>query len=493
MKKRIIITEKQYREIFLNKKNGNILINEQLKGFGNFLSNSLDNIFNPGALELYAKNLKKGVNKKEELKNLLKIDENGLNKLKSIFGGTEINTLDELKSLLNNHIFTKEDISKLYTINSFRTQIQNSLLQDDDVKKMFSVYKTMKSKLKDEHPDLQKIDDLIDKYIPRDVKEILLKSQDIYPIESKDIKKGGDVLKKSLPTNLTFDISENEIIRMLNNIDEIEGIAKMVKEKGLNLINFEKNYLKFSDEKDRAAWIKISKDLTENDLKLVKSKLEELKNYLSENNINYAEFIEKFYKLRPKKYKQIFIEIGNKYPFIPNKLLNFMYLALPLLTVGGTYIFVNSTISSYNKFKKLKETNDILTKKFLGFLNKNYSEIYKKYLKDENFFKITVEEGNKITLIDTSGIIKNDGKTAYFEYQYDEKNDTFKETSDEESFENSPKGFNEFLIKNPGFKLNDTDIINGEKDIFTISTSDNEEYVSFNYKDGTFIEVPEQE
>jgi len=265
---------------------------------------------------------------------------------------------------------------------------------------------------------------------------------------------------------------------MLNNIDEIEGIAKMVKEKGLNLINFEKNYLKFSDEKDRAAWIKISKDLTENDLKLVKSKLEELKNYLSENNINYAEFIEKFYKLRPKKYKQIFIEIGNKYPFIPNKLLNFMYLALPLLTVGGTYIFVNSTISSYNKFKKLKETNDILTKKFLGFLNKNYSEIYKKYLKDENFFKITVEEGNKITLIDTSGIIKND---------------TFKETSDEESFENSPKGFNEFLIKNPGFKLNDTDIINGEKDIFTISTSDNEEYVSFNYKDGTFIEVPEQE
>jgi hypothetical protein len=444
MKKRIIITEKQYKEIFLNNSNyynilkenvGDELIKLLRKNFdkNTTLKKISDDLTGLRSLHPTQGVLDQIQSKIQTFERI--IGDDNLDIFKRVLGVNKIEDPNSLfKAIRNKNNFTKEDLSALYNIDidilentSFREILIQSLKQDVNIEKLFITYKSLIGRVDKTNPSRITVEKIINDHIPIEIRQTL----------ENDRNFAYDVGKSLTTTNLPSNISKFNLNGLLDNIpdrlNELESfMTKMVEEKK-TLDEFFLSGKIGINKDDLIKWRIFSENLTPEEIKNIGESLDELKTLINKNGINPKTFYTKLESIIPGPWKQFIINVANKIGLGGKR----TFILMIVYYIGITLLGGVGTLTLYN---------------VPAFLKK----------------------------------LMSDKKTST-------KNDSVKKISDKVSYENSPKGFNEFLIKNPGFKLYDTDIIKGEKDIFTISTSDNEEYVSFNYKDGTFIEVPEQE
>lgn len=513
MKKRIIITENQYKEIFSNNKYYKILVNEQWDNIASKIAKKIGSLtkFSEPFIPLRT-NLKTLESELDNLRSLpttnnnnlrisqkrssiravkdslkdkfrVKIGDDNLGKLDAIFHNYDIYDPESLIYALNNKgDLTKGELGNLYKIDfnlddngttTFKTILLNTIKADENVEKLFITYRSINNRLKQTHPSNIRINDVMNNHIPTDIKRDLLKDDSF----ARSVEK--NQLLANIPDPSVW--NPGSILNDIpDNVNELEELIEKMKSQLENLNTLYNNPVSVLDKTSRDLWNTFQSNLTKTDVQKIASKYEELEMLINKNGVKPKEFYKKLIDITPNKWKRLVLKMRPPFKGVLIPLVYFSGLLFVGVPIGASIYDLYDYVMK-DKSKKVDDTD--IKSKFLPWLKTVNKESYDKVILNQKNYTITVD-GKNLT-------IKNkEGKTHT--YLYDETNNTFDEVDDETqstgTFENSLDGFKEFLKLNPSEMANDGDIPDGVQDIFTISGSSGVPYVTFNFENNTFVE-----
>lgn len=511
MKKRIIITENQYKEIFSNNKYYKILVNEQWDNIASKIAKKIGNLtkfsepFKPlrtnlKTLESELDNLRslpttnnnnlrisqkrssiRAVKDSLKDKFRVKIGSDNLGKLDDIFPNYDIYDPESLIYALNNKgNLTKEELGDLYKIDfnfddngttTFKTILLNTIKGDENVEKLFRTYRSINKRLKQTHPSNIKINDVINRHIPTDIKNDLVRDDSF----ARSVEKSE--LIDNIPDPISVWNPESILNDIPDNVDELEELIEKMKSQLENLNTLYTNPVSVWDKTSRDLWNTFQSNLSKTDVQKITSKYEELEMLINKNGIKPKEFYKKLIDITPNKWKRLVLKIPGPLKGITIPTAYFLGLLFVGVPIGATIYDLYDYVMK-DKSKKVDGTD--IKSKFLPWLKINDKGLYDKVILNPKDYTTTTDN-------DTLIIKNKEGKSLYF--LYDKATDTFKETEEiVGTFENSLDGFKEFLKLNPNEKANAEDTPNGVTDIFTISGSSGVPYVTFNFENNTFVE-----
>lgn len=450
---KIIITEEQYKKIFLSGKYDN-LITEQLT-------------------RLIAATERFGTK-------LIGLETTNLAKLKRTFNLADnitLRTISDLMTALEGtgvSKFRPAQFKALMSVSDLKTPLLDILSSETQIKNLLTLRSTAQN-LSPTHPKIVEIDNFLGKFLPKEEVDEFVEQYYKDPITPSGMKTGDSRFKTSDVKNIFGELkTQSEVLEWMEK-----------NKKDLTELTNGGNYVNVFNEEQRKLWKNINDNLKEM-LPIIKNMDDDVLKILKTNNINPLEFKQTLLKVLPSKPSQFFIKLLNS-PFgkswIGRKMIYgilvymvWSYGPKVFTSVLDFVDFVTSRMSGDNK-----EENDAdIKSKFETWFKKNSPEGGKIYSKNPESFTITIKD-NVVSLLDPGGALGDMIGGQVYDYEYNETDGTFKYINDDETqstgtFENSLEGFKKWLITpksegGAGKNLKSDEIPSGTEDIFTINVS----------------------
>lgn len=460
---KIIITEEQYKKIFLSGKYDN-LITEQL-----------------GQLKSLMKTLKTDVLALADIDLGLSLSDS--NKLKDAFNLPPNIILDNIQDLVNKLTSASDDLTplqfkSLMKVTTIKPFVLGILKDNPKIQNLLTLRATAEN-LNPTHPTITKIDNLLKKFLSTD--------QEVEAFVARNTK--DPLTPNSLKSGQTR-FSATDVKNIFGELKTQSEVLEWMKKNKQDLTDLTNggNYVNVFSEEQRKLWKKINDNLNEM-LPIIKNMDDEVLKILKTNDINPEEFKKTLLKVLPSKASQFFIKlmaspfgktwIGRKIIYSILGYMVWRYGPTVFTSVLDFVDFVTSRMSGDNK----EEADVNIKSKFETWFKKNSPEGGKLYSKNPEDFTITIN-GNDVSLLDKAGVLGDKKGGKVYNYEYDETNNTFKVIGDDETqstgtFENSLEGFKEFIVADWGKSINGNEKYRIEDKFYIVNDGTQDFYYNF--------------